>query len=188
MSPQDELARAYASTGAVLAKVDPSRFDEQTPCESWKVRDLINHTIGAVEGFARVAGGGALVDGEETDYASGDFNAAFAEQSAAGLAAFRADGVLEAMMTLPFGTMPGAVVINLATTDGFTHGWDLARSLGESTDLDPELAETLLERAKQNIPPSFRGPDGTAPFGPEVAVPVTACAADRLAGFLGRTV
>lgn len=188
MSQTDELSRAFASTGAVLATVDASQLDQPTTCASWKVRDLINHTIGAVEGFAKVAGGGALVGGEETDYASGDFNASFAELSAAAVTAFGADGAMETMMTLPFGTMPGAAVVNLATTDAFAHGWDLARSLGQPTDLDPELAEALLERARKNIPETFRGPDGKAPFGPEVAVPDSACAADRLAGFLGRAV
>jgi uncharacterized protein (TIGR03086 family) len=188
MSQTAELQRAFDSTGAVLGAVDPSQLDDATPCASWKVRDLINHTIGAAEGFANIASDTPLNTGAETDYASGDFKAAYAEQSARVMAAFSADGAMEKMMEMPFGTMPGAAVAGMVMTDAFTHGWDLARSTGQSTDLDPELAAAILERSKQFIQPSFRGPDGTRPFGPEVAVPDTAPAADRLAGFLGRPV
>ena len=188
MSQTADLERAFASTAGVLAGVEPGQLDDPTPCASWKIRDLINHTIGAAEGFATVASGGELNTGPETDYASGDYKAAFAEQSARAVAAFGADGAMEKMLTLPFGTLPGAAVVGMATTDSFTHGWDLARASGQSTDLDPALAELLLERSKQFIQPSFRGPDGQAPFGPEVAVPESAPMADRLAGFLGRQV
>jgi uncharacterized protein (TIGR03086 family) len=74
----------------------------------------------------------------------------------------------------------------IAASDAFTHGWDLARALGQSTDLDPELAAQLLGASM--IPDEFRGPDGQAPFGPKVDVPESAPAADRLAGVLGRQV
>ena len=37
------------------------------------------------------------------------------------------------------------------------------------------------------IQDSFRGDDGTAPFGPERTPPDNATNADRLAAFLGRT-
>ena len=90
-------------------------------------------------------------------------------------------------MKLPFGEFPAATFIGLTTTDAFVHGWDVAKATGQSTDLNPELAATLLERARAAIPDSFRGPDGTAPFGPIVEVPDSAPAADQLAGFLGRT-
>ena len=75
-----------------------------------------------------------------------------------------------------------------ATTDTFTHGWDLARALGQSTDLAPDLAAGLLAGAKMAIPPSFRGEEGKAAFGAEQTAPDGACAADQLAAFLGRTV
>lgn len=77
--------------------------------------------------------------------------------------------------------------MGLATVDHFTHAWALARATGQSTNLNPELAEQLLTAARAMVSPEFRGPEG-APFGLEVAVDPSACAADRLAGFLGRTV
>ena len=51
-------------------------------------------------------------------------------------------------MQLPFAELPGGVYVNIATTDTFTHGWDLAKATGQSTDLDPELATQLLAFAQ----------------------------------------
>jgi uncharacterized protein (TIGR03086 family) len=104
------------------------------------------------------------------------------------VAAFGADGAMDKMMDFGFLKLPGHAAINIAMTDTFAHAWDLARSIGESTDLDPELAEKLLANAKVAIPESFRGEDGKAAFGAIVDVPPSAPYADQLAGFLGRQV
>ena len=82
------------------------------------------------------------------------------------------------------GMLPGSIFVMIAATDTFAHGWDLANALGISTDLDPAVAGQLLSLSM--LPDEFRGPDGQAPFGPKVDVPDSACAADRLAGYLGR--
>ena len=87
---------------------------------------------------------------------------------------------------MPFADLPGAIYASIATGDAFAHGWDLARAIGRSTDLDPELAGQLIAAIGPMLPEQMRGPDGQAPFGPAVAVPADAPAADQLAGFLGR--
>jgi uncharacterized protein (TIGR03086 family) len=92
------------------------------------------------------------------------------------------------MVNMPFGQMPGAAVLGLATTDTFQHTWDLAKATGRSTDIAPELAGALLGQAKQMIQPAFRGDDGVAPFGAEQPCPDGASPADQLAAFLGRKV
>jgi uncharacterized protein (TIGR03086 family) len=89
---------------------------------------------------------------------------------------------------LPFGDFPGIVARDMAATDQFTHGWDLARAIGYPADLDPGLAAELLSQAKVTIVDAFRGPDGQAPFGPELPAPAGASQADQLAAFLGRRV
>lgn len=75
--------------------------------------------------------------------------------------------------------------MGLATSDTFTHGWDLAKATGLSTDLDPELAEQLLEAAALLVPDQRRGDEPMA-FGPKVEPPAGATPADRLAAFMGR--
>jgi uncharacterized protein (TIGR03086 family) len=179
------LEEAIAVTRGVLAAVTPEQLGDPTPCESWDVAALINHIVGAQHFF--LAGLTGNPPAASADYAAGDYLAAYDEVSGEVLAAFSADGVMEQMITMPFGQMPGAAVMGLATNDTFQHGWDLAKATGQSTDLAPALAVSLLAQAKATIPPAFRGPEG-APFGAEQSAPDGASAADQLAAFLGRSV
>jgi len=187
MGSTDNLERAFASTAKVLANVSASQFDDPTPCASWDVRALVNHIVGSTTFFAVAAETGVAPTESAPDATGGDVVGTFEAGAARAVRAFGAEGAMEKVMRLPFGELPGAVFVNIAATDAFTHGWDLARATGQSTDLDPELAEQFLAGAKIAIPESFRGPDGQAPFGPVVEAPDSAPAADRLAAFLGRS-
>ena len=180
------LEQAIATARTVLAAVTPDQLDAPSPCAQWKVRDVVNHLVGGQRFFATAMAGGHP-GGDEADYASGDFLASFDEQSRQCLDAFRADGALGTTVSLPFGDMPGAAVMGLATTDTFTHAWDVAKATGQDTDLAPELAGQLLEQSKMLIQPAFRSDEGTV-FGPEQAAPEGAPNADKLAAFLGRSV
>ena len=185
----ESLERAIASSKAVLQGVKADHLDGPSPCESWTVRQVLNHLVGGQDFFTTAMTGGKPSIEQGADFGSGDYNLAFAEATTASLAAFQSPGALEKMVTLPWGEMPGGALLGLAATDTFVHGWDLAKATGQSTDLDPELAEELLIGSKANIQDAFRGPDGSgAPFGPEQQAPANATAADRLAAFLGRKI
>jgi uncharacterized protein (TIGR03086 family) len=181
-----ELSRALQGTLTVLTKIQPSQLDAPTPCASWDVRALINHVTGSARWWAGTITGAA--DPAAADYAAGDYAAAYEESSRVVLAAFGADGVLDRTVRLPFGEFPGAVVLGMAATEQFTHGWDLARATGQPTDLDPDLAAELLGQARLAITDAYRGPEGQALFGPVRQAPAGASPADQLAAFLGRAV
>ena len=184
----EALEQAFASTRSVLANVKPDQLDAPTPCQSWDVRTLVNHIVGGAYFFAEAVNTGTGGGGEETDYTTGDLVAAYEGGIKETVSAFNAPGAQEKMLTLPFGQMPGAAFMGIATTDAFVHGWDLARATGQSTDLAPELATQLLANARMFIQPAFRGDDGVMPFGAEQEAPAHATEADKLAAFLGRTV
>lgn len=181
----ETMERAMGVAKGVLANVRPDQLDDPTPCASWKVRDVINHVVGGSHFFAASMEAGQAPEGDQPDLAGGDFVASYEEGTKKCVAAFGAPGAQEKVVSLPFGTMPGSAFMGLATTDTFTHAWDLAKATGQSTDLDPELAEELLVGARMFIQESFRG-DEPMPFGPEQQAPDGAPAADRLAAFLGR--
>lgn len=182
----ERLEKAYASTMRVLGNVTKEELAAATPCRSWDVRSLINHTVGTPFFFAVAAETGVgPTDEPETDFADADFNASFSEGTQLATKAFGAIAD-DKVIKLPFGELPAAAVVNIAAVDSFVHGWDLAKATGQSTDLDPALAVELLGIAKVSIPDQFRGSE-PAPFGPIVDVPASAPAADQLAGFLGRT-
>ena len=182
----EPLEQAIASTRSVLAGVTKEQLGNDTPCANWKVSDLINHIVGGQEFFTSGVSG-APRDESETDFAAGDYVAAFDEGTAQCLSAFRGEGAMDRTLTLPFGQMPGSAFMMLATTDTFTHGWDLAKATGQDTNLAPDLASGLLDGARRSIMPAFRSEDG-AVFGPEKTAPQGACPADQLAAYLGRSV
>jgi uncharacterized protein (TIGR03086 family) len=185
----EALARTFAMTRGILAQVTPEQYAQPTPCASWDVRALANHVVEGANWFALCVEAGGAPDPDPTkgvDYAADDLLAAYDQGVAASLAAFGAPGAEERIITLPFGVLPGAVFMGIATNDVFTHGWDLAKATGQPTDLDPEMAEQILVQVRGFVSDALRGPDGQAPFGPEVEAPPMAAPADRLAAFLGR--
>jgi uncharacterized protein (TIGR03086 family) len=188
-----ELNRAVSSTMEVLQRVRAEQMAAPTPCESWDVQALINHFVGSARYWAVMLNGLDGMDGmnedSAPDYAAGDYVAAYEESIRIACAAFTAKGALQRVVRLEQGEFPGAVALGFATTDQFTHGWDLARAIGQPTaGLDPELAEGLLTQARSAVTDDYRGADGVAVFGPERPAPAGAGPADRLAAFLGRSV
>jgi uncharacterized protein (TIGR03086 family) len=183
----EPLEQAVASTRKVLGGVEPGQLDRRTPCASWTVSDLINHIVGGQFFFAAMARGDKP-SRPETDFATGDFVTAFEEGSAEAITAFGAPGVMEKTLHLPFGDLPGGVFINIASTDTFIHGWDLARATDQPSELDPQFALVLLDRVRPLLLPALRGPDGKAAFGPEQVASDEASGTEKLAAFLGRAV
>jgi uncharacterized protein (TIGR03086 family) len=184
------LAKSFASTRGVLANVTSEQLDgPSTPCASWTVRELVDHIVNGTTFFAGTAETGTPPDeGAFPTVAPGvdGLVEAFDAGSARAVRAFEAEGTMDRIMHLPFGELPGSVFVNIACGDTFTHGWDLARATGQSTDLDPALATQLLAIVTALLPDALRGPDGQAPFGPAQVAPSGACPADQLAAFMGR--
>lgn len=180
-----QLKRACISTRAILDKVQPNQLDSPTPCTSWDVSTLIDHFVGSARWGATAVSSGRDIP---RSAASEEFVATYDAVIEMTLAAFDADGALGRTMKLPMGELSGSDVLEIVTRDQFVHGWDLARSIGHSTDLDPELAEQLLMQAEAHIPEDTRGTEEVALFGPIVDAPAGASPADRLAAYLGRNV
>ena len=187
------LERAFASTRGVLANVTADQLDHSTPCASWDVRALGNHIVGGTYFFAGSVRGDFKPAANPPDFAAGDFVATYDDGAAQAVAEFGAPGNAEKMVTVPFGTLPGAAFMGLAATDAFAHGWDLARATGQDDTIDPVDLERLW-RSNNAIPPDvlerLRTPEAFGPgvvvFGPEVPVPVDAPLQNRLLGMIGR--
>jgi uncharacterized protein (TIGR03086 family) len=174
-------------TRAIMANVTPGQYADPTPCASWDVRALLNHIVTGSHWYAStIRSGDGTQPAPTRDYTAGDVLAAYDAGIDAATSNFRATGALERTITLPFGEFPAERFLGLATSETFVHGWDLASATGQPCDLDAKLAEQLLATAREVMPASFRGPDTTAPFAPEVEAPPDASPAVRLAAFLGR--
>jgi uncharacterized protein (TIGR03086 family) len=180
------LAQAQDVARDVLSNVDAEQLEGDTPCADWNVGQLIDHLVGS-QHWARQAVQSKDMTETGEGACSGDYTATFDQAAQDNLAAFNEDGAMGRTVNPGFGDMPAPALLGLATTDTFTHAWDLAKATGQSTDLAPELASQLLEQSRKSIQPAFRSEAGSI-FGLEQQAPAGAPAADQLAAFLGRTV
>lgn len=184
MDPVQTLSTAFDEAVAVVRNVKPDQWTLQSPCSEWDVRGVVNHmTMGAQMVAACVAG---KEFSPEADALGNDPAGALRAAADAALEAFNSDpSALGRMIKMPFGEMPGAVVAGIFTNDEFAHAWDVAKATGQSTDLNPAMAEGCLAGAQQFITPDLRN---HGLFDVEKQAPPGASAADRLAAFMGRQV
>ncbi len=182
----DEYERAIAEFHRVLTAVAPDQVEQPTPCDSFNVTQLIDHTIGTQRMVVQAMKGESSGDHGDA-HTPQELVLTYDRAASEAIAELGRDGALEKVVTLPFGTFSGLDLMRLAALDTFQHAWDLAMATGQDTNLAPELAEGLWDIAVGHMAHAPRGEE-PAPYGPEQSAPDGAPAADRLAAFLGRVV
>ncbi len=185
MSTQ-QYEQSIAEFHQVLAAVSPDQLTDATPCASFNISQLIDHTIGT-QSMIVDALQGKPFNMTAVEVAPGEKVATFDRAAADAVAELNREGAMEKTVTLPFGTFSGAQLMGLGVLDTFQHAWDLAKAAGQNTDLAPEFAAALMGPAVAHMAHAPRGEE-PAPYGPEQTAPAGASAADRLAAFLGRVV
>ena len=166
------LSRAIDQTGDVMSLVHEDQLALPTPCADWDVARLLSHLVAMPRNFVEMA------DGIEVDWM------AEPEPVTVGWTAdFRslADDLIHFWHQVGEDADPQQV--DWQTAELAVHTWDLARAIGHSPHLDPEVAERGLAFMSSALTPDVRGES----FGPPVPVPDDAPVYDRLAAFAGRT-
>jgi uncharacterized protein (TIGR03086 family) len=187
MSPLARLDRAASAAAQVLDGVKADQLDASSPCTDWSVRQVINHVISGNLFFVHSLETGTFDRGSfdrTRDFVGDDPPGALRGSVAKLRELFSAPGALERIVPTPFGQQPAEVLLEMRVSEMMMHGWDVAKATGQSTDLDPELAESVLVRYRAL---RARGQGGDV-FGPEQPTPEGATASDRLAAASGRTV
>ncbi|RZU50126.1 uncharacterized protein (TIGR03086 family) [Krasilnikovia cinnamomea] len=169
----DQLADVVERTGRLIAGITPEQWTDPTPCAEWDVRALVTHIVGGNALFAAQLSG-------ETGTPEG-----YGDSADRMLAAFRAPGALDKVVTVPFGQVPATIALHLRLADLMVHGWDLARATGQRADYPDDVVEQALAFSRSALP-LVRKQDG--PFAPSEPVDDDAPVLDRLAAFLGRKV
>ena len=181
----DHLDTVIAATDRTIATISDDQLSFATPCADWDVRALLEHVITGNRAFAAALRPDAAVAAAPVSGSASGLLESYRDSAAQVTAGFRLEGALTRMVTVPFGTVPGAVALHLRLIDVLVHGWDLAQASGQTFDCAPELAEqelTFTRGALADLPPD------RTPFGPAQPVTGDAPAIDRLAGYLGRVV
>jgi uncharacterized protein (TIGR03086 family) len=178
----EQLAAVAEVTGQVIGAVSDDQWGLPTPCDEWTVRDLVEHLVGGNDGFTAALHGQPTSSGPPAER-SGDLASQYGRSVRELVQAFRQPGTLERTVSVPFGTVPGAVALHLRMTELLVHGWDLAHATGQTVAFPEDVAEQELafsRRALADVPPRRR------PFAPPEPVADDAAAIDRLAACLGR--
>lgn len=185
--PRPMLLRTVAQTGRIVAGVPTDRYAAATPCRDYDVRALLGHLLAVVQRVTHVAGGGDPFDLPQviTGVADGEWAAQYRQAAGQLAAAWAEDAVLDRVLTLPLGTMPGRAAAAAYTVEVTTHGWDLATATGQCAALTPEIGGVALALARRFIPAEPRGDD--VPFDPPVAAAPDGDHYAQLAGWMGRT-
>jgi uncharacterized protein (TIGR03086 family) len=188
MGDLETMQRVLDETQRVVDAIEPSQLGLPSPCAEWDVRAVLNHVTGGADMFATCVDEGGITDERLVELISGDnlgddYKGSFAAASKRAMAAFAQPGAADKMVTLPFGSMPAGVAMRIAIFDVAVHTWDLAKSTGQSTEIDRGVLEAALEAGRQMIGPDMRN---GGLFGGEVSVADNAPLQDQLAAFAGR--
>lgn len=171
---EEPVARALNAVDPVMSALTSGDVTRPSPCAGWTVGDVAAHLVaGMIRWTSSVPG----TSPPPTDASAqrDDLAAAWQQARVALLDALRSAG--------PSAT-DSTPLLQIAPIEIMLHGWDVARGIGASTNLDSALAGELLERGRGLIAQFGRG----SAFAEEQPAPETATAADRLAAFYGRVV
>jgi uncharacterized protein (TIGR03086 family) len=183
--------RAVAASVEVVSRVTADDLGRPTPCSEWTLGQLLTHMTAQHLGFAAAAAGhGADPDAWKAAPLAGEPVLEYAAAADAVIAAFAEPSVLERRFQLPE-IMPGMAfpagqAISFHFIDYVVHGWDVARALGVSYELDAELAEAGLPVA-QAVPCGASRLRPGAAFRPVLDAPAEADPLDRILTLLGRS-
>jgi uncharacterized protein (TIGR03086 family) len=180
-----DIAQRWRRVGdgftAVAERVPADRWDDPSPCDGWVAHDVVDHLVEWVPPF--LAAGS---DVEVPDLAGMDRVAAWKALDGAVQAALDDPEVASSTFEHPMaGTHRlDAALSDFICSDVLVHTWDLATSVGETVELDPEAVATYLTGMAQ-VDEAMLVASGH--YGPRVAVPDDAPDQDRLLALTGRT-
>jgi uncharacterized protein (TIGR03086 family) len=146
----------------------------------------MDHMIATLSYFAAVAAGepGTPPGAAKAEPLTHDARVErLANAAIAAAATWRQPGALQRTKQTPLGEMTGELYAAITLNELYVHAWDLAQAIGQPFPEDAALAADILAVAKQTIRPEGRQ---MGVLGPELAVPDTAPALDRLLAFMGR--
>jgi uncharacterized protein (TIGR03086 family) len=178
-------AQALGSARRSVAGVDASRWGDPSVCSDWDVRGLVNHIVSGNLWVPELVGGRTIAevgDRLDGDVLGTDPVAAYDASAAVAAEAFRRSGAMEVPVAVSYGPVPGSIYCGHRFIDVLVHGWDVARSTGQDTALDPALVEACWEV----VEPQIDLLAGSGMFGAAAEAPAGADRQAQLLLLLGR--
>jgi uncharacterized protein (TIGR03086 family) len=149
-------------------------LDAATPCEQWRVRDVLNHVLETQRFFLSTG------RGEEASPPGPNPPDTVTEDPAGDLAAVQSDII--ATYSEPGVIDKTGPSLGIAFADQLIHGWDVAKA----SDQDATMPDGLAQAAYDLIHGKFTDEQRAGLFKPEVPVGDEASPQDRLLAYTGR--
>lgn len=172
------LQRALDYTRGALATIRPDDLCNPTPCDLWRLGDLLAHMEDALDAFAEAAGG--AVGLRSTAPAPLEARVRSLQAKACGLLAAWTSPSSGAV-SVGGRPLPADDLARLAALEITVHGWDVGRATGRGHPVPADLAAELVATALR------AAADGSGRFARPVAVRADAGAGERVLAVLGRT-
>jgi uncharacterized protein (TIGR03086 family) len=183
--PRPHYRTALTWVRTLADGVPADRLADPTPCTEWDVRGLLGHLVATVDRVRVIGEGGdpqttpRVVEGIADDGWTDALDAAEDKMAAV----WADDAVLDELVTVPWGRVPGRAAVWGYIREALVHGWDLAVATGQSPEADPVTAEAALAETKLVMPAEPRG--GPIPFAAPVAPRPEAGHTEQLANWCG---
>jgi len=181
----DAHARALEFTRPKIAAVTADQWGRDSVDEGWTVRELVNHVVSGNFWVDELMSGKTIEevgDRLDGDVLGDDPIAAYDASAEVAAEAFKADGAMERPAAVSYGPVPGEVYCGHRFIDVLIHGWDVAESTGQDTN----LPEALVEACWEVVEPQAAELGGSGAYGSHVEVPEGADLQTRLLAALGR--
>lgn len=171
------LERAVGYTRSALATVTPAHLCLPTPCNHWRLGDLLAHMEDSLDAFAEGAGGAISL----RSAAPAPLEARLGTLRSKACTLLGAWAAATAPVVEVGGRpMPVGTIARLAAVEITVHGWDVGRTTGAGLPVPDALAEALMPTALA------LALEHDGEFGPPVPVPADAGPERRLLALLGR--
>ncbi len=182
----EAVGPACDAVSAALADPPAHALDRPTPCSDFDLRALIEHFIGTSGAMARLGRGEPLDPddpwGGGAHTAEGDWVARLRRNLADVGQGWSRPAAWEGTVEVGGSAMPRDMLGQMALVEVVAHGWDLARALGRTVELDPATAGALEEVVSATAALGRQ----MGAYGPEVPAPDDATVLDRALARSGR--
>jgi uncharacterized protein (TIGR03086 family) len=181
----DLHARALAAARPSIAGVTGDQWGRDSVNAGWDVRTLVNHVVSGNLWVPELVGGKTIEevgDRLDGDVLGDDPLAAYDASAELAAEAFKVDGAMERPVAVSYGPVPGEVYCGHRFIDVLIHGWDVAESTGQDTNLPEELVQACWEV----VEPQLSELGGSGAYGTQVELPEGADLQTKLLAALGR--
>jgi uncharacterized protein (TIGR03086 family) len=187
-----ELEPAAREVARLAEGVRDDQLSDPTPCTGTPVAALLDHFMGLSLAFTWAArkttpteDGGSSAGPADAEHLDPDWRTVLPRRLDELVEAWRDPQAWQGMTMAGGVRMPAETMGVVALDELVLHGWDLARSTGQSFTCDPASTAAVLEFTSASAQPD-QAASREGLFDPVVAVPDDAPALDRALGFAGR--